>query len=37
MNILFLGDIVGNGGCKAIKEKLPKIIKEKKILCSCKR
>ena len=31
MNILFLGDIVGNGGCKAIKEKLPKIIKEKKI------
>jgi len=31
MNILFLGDIVGKGGCKAIKEKLPKIIKEKKI------
>ena len=31
MNILFLGDIVGRGGCKAIKEKLPKIINDKKI------
>ena len=31
MNILFLGDIVGKGGCRAIKEKLPKIIKEKNI------
>jgi len=31
MKILFLGDIVGNSGCKAIKENLPKIISEKKI------
>ena len=31
MNILFLGDIVGKWGCRAIKEKLPKIIKEKNI------
>ena len=31
MKILFLGDIVGNSGCKAVKENLPKIIKNKKI------
>ena len=31
MNILFLGDIVGNSGCKSIKENLPKIIKDKVI------
>ncbi len=31
MNILFLGDIVGNSGCAAIKKYLPNIIKSKKI------
>ncbi len=31
MNILFLGDIVGNSGCTAIKSFLPDIIKSKKI------
>tara|TARA_Y100001970_G_scaffold292493_1_gene434003 strand:+ start:1393 stop:2202 length:810 start_codon:yes stop_codon:yes gene_type:complete len=31
MNILVLGDVVGPSGIKAIKEKLPKLIKEKKI------
>ena len=31
MNILFLGDIVGNSGCNAIKKFLPDIIKSKKI------
>ena len=31
MNILFLGDIVGNSGCMAIKKFLPEIIKKKKI------
>ena len=31
MNILFLGDIVGNSGCTAIKSYLPNIIKSKKI------
>ena len=31
MNILFLGDIVGNSGCKAVKKYLPKKIEEKKI------
>ncbi len=31
MNILFLGDVVGKAGCKAVKEKLPKILAEKKI------
>ncbi len=31
MNILFLGDIVGDSGCKSIKENLPKIIKDKSI------
>ena len=31
MKILFLGDIVGNSGCDAVKNNLPKIIKEKKI------
>ena len=31
MNILVLGDIMGPSGMKAIKEKLPKIIKDKKV------
>ena len=31
MKILFLGDIVGNSGCNAIKKFLPEIIKSKKI------
>ena len=31
MNLLVLGDVVGPSGVKAVKEKLPKIIKEKKI------
>ena len=31
MNILFLGDIVGNSGCMSVKESLPKIIKDKSI------
>ena len=31
MNILFLGDIVGNSGCGAVKKFLPNIIKSKKI------
>ena len=31
MNILFLGDIVGDSGCMAVKENLPKIIKDKSI------
>ena len=31
MRILFLGDVVGQTGCKAIKENLPKIIKEHNI------
>ena len=31
MNILFLGDIVGNSGCLAVKKFLPEIIKLKKI------
>ena len=31
MNILFLGDIVGDSGCISIKENLPKIIKDKSI------
>ncbi len=31
MNILFLGDIVGNSGCNAVKKFLPNIIKSKKI------
>ena len=31
MNILFLGDIVGVSGCKAVKKHLPKKIKESKI------
>ena len=31
MNILFLGDIVGNSGCNAIKTFLPNIIKSNKI------
>jgi len=31
MKILFLGDIVGNSGCEAVKKYLPKKIKENKI------
>ena len=31
MNILFLGDIVGNSGCDAVKKFLPNIIKKRKI------
>ena len=31
MKILFLGDIVGNSGCLALKKFLPKKIKENKI------
>ena len=31
MNILVLGDVFGPTGVKAIKEKLPKIIKDKKV------
>ena len=31
MNILFLGDIVGDSGCSAIKKYLPQIIKSRKI------
>tara|TARA_B100000401_G_C52760418_1_gene697883 strand:- start:506 stop:1312 length:807 start_codon:yes stop_codon:yes gene_type:complete len=31
MNILFLGDIVGDSGCTAVKENLPKTIKNKSI------
>ncbi len=31
MNILILGDVVGPAGVKAVKERLPKIIEEKKI------
>jgi len=31
MNILVLGDILGPSGVKAVKEKLPKIIEEKKV------
>ena len=31
MNILVLGDVLGPSGVKAVKEKLPKIIEEKKV------
>ena len=31
MNILFLGDIVGDTGCNSNKKNLPKIIKDKSI------
>ena len=31
MKILFLGDIVGNSGCVALKKNLPSIIKQKKL------
>ena len=31
MKILILGDVMGPSGVKAVKEKLPKIIKEKKV------
>ena len=38
MNILILGDVVGPSGVKAVKEKLPKIIREKKSrFCYSKR
>ena len=29
MKILFLGDIVGNSGCKAVKKNLPNLIRDK--------
>ena len=31
MNILVLGDVMGPSGVKAVKEKLPKLIKEKNL------
>ena len=31
MNILFLGDIVGDTGCISVKKNLPNIIKDKSI------
>ena len=31
MNILFLGDIVGESGCISVKENLPRIIQDKAI------
>ena len=31
MNILFLGDIVGDSGCMSVKKNLPKIIKNNSI------
>ena len=31
MRIFFLGDIVGQSGCTAVKKNLPSIIKKKKI------
>tara|TARA_B100000945_G_C20336364_1_gene575093 strand:- start:363 stop:1169 length:807 start_codon:yes stop_codon:yes gene_type:complete len=31
MKILFLGDIVGNSGCEAVKKNLPNIIRDQKI------
>ena len=31
MNIFFLGDVVGNSGCKCLKDNLPKIIEKHKI------
>ena len=31
MNIFFLGDVVGNSGCKSLKDNLPKIIEKHKI------
>ena len=31
MKILFLGDLVGNSGCFAVKKFLPNIIKSKEI------
>ena len=31
MNILFLGDVFGRPGLKVVKERLPKLIKEKKV------
>ena len=37
MNILILGDVAGPAGVKAVKERLPEIIKEKKNrFCNCK-
>ena len=32
MKILFLGDIVGNSGCEAVKKNLPSIIKKNSII-----
>ena len=32
MKILFLGDIVGNSGCFAVKKFLPDIINSKKLI-----
>ena len=34
MNILILGDVSGPSGVKAIKEKLPEIIRKKKMILS---
>ena len=31
MNILILGDVMGNSGCKVLKENIKDIIEEKKI------
>ena len=31
MKILFLGDVIGNSGCRAVKENLRNIIKHKGI------
>ena len=31
MNILILGDVAGPAGVKAVKERLPQIIKQKKV------
>ena len=36
MRILFLGDVVGQTGCNAIKENLQRIVKDQKILESNK-
>ena len=36
MNILVLGDVMGPSGVKAVKKKLPKIIKKKNRFCNCK-
>ena len=37
MNILILGDVAGPAGVKAVKKRLPEIIKKKKDrFCNCK-